>query len=156
MPSAYHLDLRAHVVAAYHRDEGSQSALSRVFGVSLASVERWLRREREEGDVAPRPHGGGQEDIIADEDLDAFKLVVEANADANQDELATLWSVTVGEDVSRSTISRTLARAGITRKKRLSAPASGTDRTSSRSIGSTSRKLPLSSQTGSSFSTKPA
>ena len=155
MPSAYSIDLRTHVVAAYRRDEGTQDSLAGIFGVSLTSVERWLRREREEGDVAARPHGGGQEDLIADEDLAAFKLVVEANADANQDELATIWSATVGEAVSRSTISRTLARAGITRKKRLSARASGTDRTSSRSTGSTSRRLPSSTQTGSSFSTRP-
>lgn len=117
MPRAYNVDLRAHVIAAYRREEGTQKSLAAIFGVSLASVERWLRREREEGDITPRPHGGGQEAIISDEDLAAFKLVVESNSDANQHELAVLWSATVDKDVSRSTISRTIARAGISKKK---------------------------------------
>ena len=54
---AYSEDLRLRILAAV--DGGMpRREVVRVFGVSLATVERYLRLRRETGAVAPRPRHG--------------------------------------------------------------------------------------------------
>ena len=52
--NAYSKDLRIRVLAAVDRGERREEIV-RLFGVSVATVGRWLRRRRESGEVAPRP-----------------------------------------------------------------------------------------------------
>jgi transposase len=52
MPSPLSIDLRERVVAFC-------AAASR-FGVSAASASRWSRRLRQDGQLAPKPLGGGR------------------------------------------------------------------------------------------------
>jgi transposase len=54
---AYSEDLRLRVVVAV--DGGMpRREVERVFGVSRATIQRYVRRRRETGDLAPRPHRG--------------------------------------------------------------------------------------------------
>jgi transposase len=39
---------------------GSQRAIAELFGVSVSFVEQLVRRYRTVGDIAPKPHAGGQ------------------------------------------------------------------------------------------------
>jgi transposase len=58
---AYSKDLRLKVLDAIDRgmDRGE---VARVFGVCLASMKRWLKMRREQGDVEPpHPRPSGQE-----------------------------------------------------------------------------------------------
>jgi transposase len=54
------MDLRQKILHACERRLGSQRALADLFGVSLSFVEKLLRRHRTTGDIAPKPHAGGQ------------------------------------------------------------------------------------------------
>jgi transposase len=54
------IDLRQKILHAYERRLGSQQAIANIFGVSLACVEKLLRRHRTTGVIAPKPHAGGQ------------------------------------------------------------------------------------------------
>jgi transposase len=49
----YSLDLREQALAAVDRGMPSKEALG-VFGVSLATLKRWLKRRQETGSPAPR------------------------------------------------------------------------------------------------------
>ena len=59
MSWAYSIELRARVVQAYEAGEGSYPVIARRFSVGEASVRRWVRLQRDQGHVAPRPRGGG-------------------------------------------------------------------------------------------------
>ncbi len=55
--NAYSKDLRLRVLAAVDRGD-PYAQISRLFGVSLATIGRYARRRRETGEVAPRPSPG--------------------------------------------------------------------------------------------------
>ena len=57
MARAYSLDLRERVVAAVVGGQSCRSA-ARAFGVSVASVVKWLQRYRTTGSAAAKPMGG--------------------------------------------------------------------------------------------------
>jgi transposase len=52
-------DLRERVIGVVDRKEGSLRKIARLYAVSLSFVTRLLRRRRESGSAAPKPHGGG-------------------------------------------------------------------------------------------------
>jgi transposase len=58
--ATYSIDLRHKILQAYERRLSSQRTLADLFGVSLSCVEKLWRRHRTTGDLAPKPHAGGQ------------------------------------------------------------------------------------------------
>ena len=54
---AYSKDLRLKVLDAVDRGM-SREEVARIFGVSVPSIKRWLKRRRESGDVEPSPIPG--------------------------------------------------------------------------------------------------
>lgn len=57
---AYSLDLRTRVVAAYRHHAGArQAAVAALFGVSVSSLKKMLRHERQTGSLVPKPASGG-------------------------------------------------------------------------------------------------
>jgi transposase len=57
--AAYSVDLRKRIVEAVERQVGSKREIARVFGVQESFLYKLLRQQRERGDLAPLPHGGG-------------------------------------------------------------------------------------------------
>jgi transposase len=60
----YSVELRERVIRAYEAGEGSYPAIGRRFSVGEATVKRWIWRFHKEGEVAPRPRGGGTPSTI--------------------------------------------------------------------------------------------
>src|SRR4051794_33057627 len=118
--NAYSKDLRVRVLAAVDRGK-PRVQLVRVFGVSLATIGRWLRHRREAGEVAPRPSPGRTPSILR-----------------NAEERRSLWHQLQGHRelserkrgtrVSVSTMSRAIGRLGWTYKQRRWEPSSVTNR----------------------------
>ncbi len=54
---AYSKDLRLKVLDALDRGM-PRKEVARIFGISLPSIKRWLKRRRESGDVEPSPRPG--------------------------------------------------------------------------------------------------
>ncbi len=54
---AYSKDLRLKVLDAVDRGM-PRNEVARIFGISVPSIKRWLRRRRESGDVEPSPIPG--------------------------------------------------------------------------------------------------
>jgi transposase len=79
--AAYSIDLRQKILHAYTRGLGSQRALADLFGVSLSFVEKLLRRHRTTGDIAPKPHAGGQRPRLDAATATLVRRLVHGDAD---------------------------------------------------------------------------
>jgi transposase len=111
--NAYSMDLRERVVAAYDDGEGSQAELASRFRVSISGIGKLLRRRRQTGSIAPKPHSGGRLPAVGGEAADRLRAAVQADPDATLAELRG----TVGVACSVPAVHRAPSRMGITRKK---------------------------------------
>jgi len=109
-------DLRERLVAAC--DAGLHHAeAAKWFGVSERTVTRWHRLRRETGSLAPKPKPGRTAKITPAE-YPALQAQVAAHADATLAQHCVWWQEAHGVQVSRATMSRLLAKWGLTLKKR--------------------------------------
>jgi transposase len=109
----YSADLRERLLGAI--DAGlSQAEAARLFGVGISSITRWRARQQQTGTVQAlrRP---GRTRRIADES--ALVAQVQGAPDATLVEHCALWAAATGVEVSSSTMSRALNRAGWPLKK---------------------------------------
>ena len=113
MPAPYSYDLRSKAVAAVKRGE-KKVEVSHFFKISRNTLDLWLKKERETGDVkASLPVGVGTRPKI--HDLKKFENFVRENRDKTQKQMAQLW----GDEASQQNISYACKKLGITRKKNL-------------------------------------
>ena len=126
--NAYSKDLRMRVLAAV--DGGiPREEIVRVFGVSLATVGRWLRRRRQTGDVDARPSPGRTRSICSRaQERRALWEQLQAYPEATLEEHRELWEREGGVRVSVATMSRAIRRLGWTYKQRRWEPPSATRR----------------------------
>ena len=130
----YSVDLRQRVVDAYAQGEGTIDQLAERFSVSPSSVERWVRRHRTTGSVAPTPNPAGKANAIVTE-ADRARLVgyYQEQPDATYAEIAARFSRETGRPIALSTMAAAVKRLKITRKKRVSNPRDTSAKQSSRS-----------------------
>jgi transposase len=128
----YSIDLRQRIVDAYNNGEGSIRELAERFEVAPNTVQNYLTQLRATGDLAPSPHGGGMSRKIDETGEQALVTLLEEKNDQTLAELVEQMEQRQQVHVSVPTMSRTLHRMGITRKKGRWAPASKTARTFNR------------------------
>ena len=112
MAKPYSYDLRQKVIQAIERDGIKKSEASQLFNISRNTIDLWLKRRAESGDLLPKPHphpGNGHKIL----DWDKFREFVKVHGDKTQEEMAQLWD---GE-ISARTISRALQKIGFTRSR---------------------------------------
>jgi putative transposase len=132
---AYSLDLRERVVAAWDQGTRPQSEIAEDFGVSLSFVSKLLRRRRQTGDAAAKPHAGGFASAVDTRAQAALRALVAQRPDATLAELGDGLAERCGVRRSVPVICRALQRLGLTRKKRRCTPRSGTRPASAASVG---------------------
>jgi transposase len=130
----YSLDLRKRIVDAYRNREGSVRELAERFAVSPTTVQNYLNLARTTGDVAPRPHGGGMPPKVDEASEPDVCALLEEKSEWTLAELAEQLEQRHHVRVSVATMSRTLRRMGITRKKGRFVPSSKTARTFDRPV----------------------
>src|SRR6266699_3355450 len=123
---AYSKDLREHVLRAV--DQGHPRAeIVRLFGVSLASIKRYLKQRRETGELSPKAIPGRPSKKYAA--LEAGLVAqLKAHPDSTLQAHCQLWETTHGMRVDHTTMSRAIRRVGWTRKKSRWVPLNGTKR----------------------------
>src|SRR5688500_17337622 len=85
----YSVDLRERLLGAI--DAGlSQAEAARLFGVGTATIERWRRRQREHGTLAPRPRSGRPR-RIGPGHIAALTAQVQGHPDATLSEHCARW-----------------------------------------------------------------
>lgn len=126
---AYSKDLRLKVLAAVDRGVPRKEVVS-LFGVSLATIKRWLKRREEGQDLGPKPSPGRTPAILATaEEKRALWEQLEANYEATLERHCEMWEEKRGVRVSVATMSRAIRhRLGWSYKKRRWRPPSETNR----------------------------
>lgn len=124
MSRALSVDLRVRVLAAVsegltHRQAGER------FGVGAASVSRWRKLDREQGDPKPKALGGDRRSGRIEAHGATILAVLDETADITLDELRRRLA-DQGLIFGDGTVRRFLNRHKITRKKRLRTPPSRT------------------------------
>ncbi len=140
---AYSVDLRQRVLAAVDRGMPRPQVVA-TFGVSLATIKRWLALRR----VCPEltaQSPPGRPRTIAPEHEAALRAQLEAHRDATFPTHARLWQETQGVALSAWTLGRAIRRLGWTRKKSPWAPASATRRSGRPSASGSGAEPPLTS-----------
>ena len=122
---AYSMDYREAVAHAY--DEcGSSIEVAGQFGCSASWVRRLVQRRRERGTLGPGS-SARPDDQRAYDDADEARIreLIKSRPDATLAEVAEA----LGKPAGRATVSRTLKRLGLPRKKSPRTPPSATART---------------------------
>lgn len=145
---AYHIDLRDRVVAAYLRGEGSYAEVAARYEIARNSVVNWVHLYRSTGRAAPRPHGGGVPATLSGDRLHTLCQLVGERPDATLAEYHQAIEQECQIETSRSAVSRALARAKLTRKRRRSMRTNGIAPTSSRTGPRSAWSKPTSTRTG--------
>ena len=112
------IDLRERIVTAYEQGQGSYARIAERFHVGRATVERLLKRWRTTGSLHPKPHGGGQQPILSEQDHVMIEQWIKETPDLTQEELADRFLTETSRRASPRTMGRARARLGYTRKKR--------------------------------------
>ena len=115
MPNPYPTELRDRAVRAYEAGDESCAAVAARFEVGVASLERWLRRQRQTGTLDPLAKAGGWKSPV---DTAVLQRLVAERPDRTTDELTREYNrQTTTPRVHRSSILRALQRLGYVFKK---------------------------------------
>ncbi len=111
----YSQDLRDRVLAAVKETNLSQTKIAQCFKISQATLEKWLRRQRETGVCTALPHGGPTRTLA---ECEAFiRAQVKKQPDSTLEELCTRVAQAKGVASSPSMMCRELQRLQLPRKK---------------------------------------
>lgn len=103
----YSMDLRQRVVDACDRGEATRPPIAQRFSVSISWIRELLKRRRETGSIAPKPHGGCRAPAFAGEAAQRLRDAVRVDDDATLAELARA----AGVSCVPSAVYRALTRA---------------------------------------------
>jgi len=117
--AAYSIDLRQKILSAWQNKEGSQRELAKRFKVSLSFIRDFLRRYRETAEIAARPQGGDRRSKLNSIEQELLKVIVAKQSDIYLREIQEVIKERTEIDVSISSLSRTLKRLKLNRKKKL-------------------------------------
>jgi transposase len=120
------LDLRERILASYDNHEGTRPEIAHRFRVSLGMVKKLLQQRRHTGDIAPRYRFCGRKPMIGGNHQSRMRALLARKNDLTLKELREA----TGLQCSLQAINVVLGKMGLTYKKRHSAPANKTVRTS--------------------------
>jgi transposase len=125
--NAYSKDLRLRVLEAVDRGM-PRRRISELFGVSLSTIKRYVRRRRRGEDLEPRPSTGRRRRILSTaEEKRALWKQLQENDEATLERHCDLWEGATGVRVSLATMSRAIReKLGWSYKKRRWVPPSET------------------------------
>src|SRR5580700_1319365 len=120
------LDLRERILCSYDNDEGTRAEIAHRFRVSLGMVKKLLQQRRRTGDIAPRHRYAGRKPMIVAAHRSRIRSLLARKNDLTLIELQDA----LGLKCSFQAIHVVLGKMELTYKKRHSAPANKTARTS--------------------------
>lgn len=113
---AYSNDLRSRIVKAVSERGMSIPETAKTFEVGTATVERYLRRYRESGELQARTPPGRPSGLAEHEEL--LRQQFAHKGDLKLEDRCKQWAEMTGTRVSTATMSRWLRKLNLSRKKR--------------------------------------
>lgn len=98
MPNPYPAVLRERAVRAYEDGTARYRDVASTFGISLATLVRWVQRARETGLLVPFDKAGGWHSPV---DLPLLHRLVYEKPDRTTDELTRVYTYTTGRPRAR-------------------------------------------------------
>lgn len=118
MPAPLSSDLRIRLVNWYTDGKGTLREAAEHFDVGEATAKRWVARFKRSGDIEPRPMGGSRRKRrLTETDHDRIHRMLRDDPSLTVLELCDRLAEDGGPAVSRTTMTRALARLDLTRKK---------------------------------------
>jgi transposase len=116
MPNPYPSVLRERAVRAYEDGTERYTDVAATFGISLATLVRWVQRARDTGVLTPLEKAGGWQSPVT---LPLLHRLVHEKPDQTTDELTRAYNREAAPEarVHRSSILRALQRTGYVFKK---------------------------------------
>lgn len=114
------VSVRRAAVEAYLSGKGSAEAVAAEFGITVISLRRYVRAERDGVGVEPRLPAGGAPRRMGDEEDQVLLGFLASHPQATIQEIQEHLAKETSTRVSRMTLYRALRRLGIHREKRLS------------------------------------
>ena len=120
MPNPYPTALRERAVRAYESNDETYVEVAERFAIGEATLQRWVRRQRDTGVLDPLAKAGGWASPV---DVALLHQLVQERPDRTTDELTRVYNRQAAPNarVHRSSILRALRRTGYVFKKTLSA-----------------------------------
>ena len=109
--------LRRKIVEAYESGDHSLDEVADLFGVSLATVKNFVRRNRLTGSSDALPHPGGKPPSLNEKARTTVRNAIKGNNDLTLKQLRQLVRGRHKKEVSLPTLSRLLQTLGLPRKK---------------------------------------
>lgn len=125
---ALSIDTRVRIVEAYNDGEGTYEDLAERFKCGRATVNRYLRRDREALPLAAKPNPG-KKPLLDEEDLESIHFIILAQPDITLERMLERFVEDGGRRVSIATLHRAVNKLGLTRKKSPSKRRSGSAKT---------------------------
>ena len=114
---AYSHDLCTKIAQACDEGMASRRQLARQFRVSVAFIQKMLRRRRLTGSPAALAHTGGRRAVLNSDALTLISHLIREQNDLTLSELCERVSVERGVQVSVPTMYRAVRRLGLPHKK---------------------------------------
>lgn len=116
MPNPYPTALRERAVRAYESDDETYVEVAERFAIGEATLQRWVRRQRDTGVLDPLAKAGGW---VSPVDVALLHQLVQERPDRTTDELTRVYNRQAAPNarVHRSSILRALRRTGYVFKK---------------------------------------
>jgi len=118
MPAPYSNDLRRKVIEAYKNREDRIPGLAKRFKVSVDFVRDLIKRDKETGDILPKPHNGGSPPEIRGPREKYLRSLIKAESDLTLEELQDRYYRAWGAWVCVSGLCQRLQKLGLSRKKK--------------------------------------
>ncbi|GFE71915.1 IS630 transposase-related protein [Chroococcus sp. FPU101] len=113
---AYSLDLRSKIIETYKNGEGSVRQVAHRYKVARSFVQKLIKQDKEKGNVAPLPHGGGTVSKL-EAQVELIEKLLEEKNDATLAELCEKLKEETGIKCSIASMCRFCQKHNLTRKK---------------------------------------
>ena len=119
MPKAISKDVREKIVSAYERNVGTALEVANIFGVTERTVFKYLRQNKETGDLSPIPNPG-RPPVLTNENLAIIKDIILSNNDGTLEEFRDKFNEITNSNVTIVTIFNATKKLKFKRKKKVS------------------------------------
>lgn len=117
MAAPYSIDLRESIVEQYNAGDYTQEELTSIFGISISTLKRWLKKHRETGNLDPILEKEGRPAKIDNKGLETIQQAVKSNNAITLADLSALYLRKYRVYVSSSIMYRALVKLNLNRKK---------------------------------------